>query len=150
MKKNIAKETILQVCMQKQEELINNFNDRVMERRADASIENQSSSQREDRNAGDAEVLDNLEKELVFAQLELSALKAINPAQKNTNVEPGAVVVTDQRILFIAVSSEKVEVDGEVIYGISTNAPIYSVMQGLAKGDGFEFNGTAYKIEKVY
>ncbi len=136
--------------MQKQEELINNFNDRVMERRADASIENQSSSQSEDRNAGDAEVLDSLEKELVFAQLELSALKAIDPTQKNTTIDPGAIVVTDQRIFFIAVSSEKVEVEGEVIFGISTNAPIYSVMQGLAKGDRFEFNGTAYKIEKVY
>ncbi|MEO5996749.1 MAG: hypothetical protein ABIN89_08450 [Chitinophagaceae bacterium] len=150
MKKNISKETILQVCMQKQEELINNFNDRVMERRADASIANQSTSQSEDRNAGDAEVLDSLEKELVFAQLELSALKAINPTQKNTTVESGAVVVTNERIFFIAVSSEKVEIDGEVIYGISTNAPIYSVMQGLAKGDRFEFNGTAYDIEKVY
>ncbi len=150
MKKNISKETILQVCMQKQEELINNFNDRVTERRADASIANQSASQSEDRNAGDLEVLNTLENQLVFAKLELSGLIAIDPTQKNTTIEPGAVVVTDQRIFFIAVSSEKVEVDGEVIYGISTNAPIYSVMQGLAKGDKFEFNGTAYDIQNVY
>ncbi len=150
MKKNISKEIILQVCMQKQEALINNFNDRVTERRADASSQNQSASQSEDRNAGDVEVLNTLENELVFAQLELSALKAIDPTQKNTTVEPGAVVVTNERIFFIAVSSEKFEVDGEVIYGISTNAPIYSVMQGLAKDDRFEFNGTAYDIENVY
>jgi hypothetical protein len=47
------------------------------------------------------------------------------------------------------VSSEKVEVNGESVFGISTKAPIYANMRGLEKGK-FQFNETHYVIEDVY
>ncbi len=150
MKKNISKELILATCLQKQEDLIKNFNERVTEMKADASIDDRSASQGEDRNAGNVEVLDTMEDELVFARAEMGLLNALDVTQPSIQVEPGAVVVTNQRIFFIAVSSEKVEIDGEEIIGISTNAPIYSAMRGLKKGGQFEFNGTSYQIENLY
>ncbi len=150
MKKNISKKTILDSCFQKQEELIQSFDSRVTEMRADVYGQNQTASQSENRTAGKIEVLSTLESELGFAQMEMGTLKSINPEFENTVVEPGAVVVTDKLIFFIAVSSEKLQIDDEVVYGISDRAPIYSGMQGLKKGDKFEFNGTPYTIENVY
>jgi hypothetical protein len=150
MKKKIPKELILTTCLQKQEDLIKNYNERVTEMTADASIDDRSASQSEDRNAGNVEVLNTMEDELEFTQMEMGFLKSLDVTQVSIQVEPGAVVITNQRIFFIAVSSEKVEIDGEVIFGISTNAPIYSAMRGLKKGAQFEFNGIAYQIEDVY
>ena len=150
MKKIISKEVIRDTCLQKQLELINNYGSRVNEMTAEANSQNQSASQSEDRNAGNIEILSTMESELEFVQREMALLKSLNPNQVNTIVEPGAVVVTKERTFFIAVSSEKVDIDGQVIFGISTNAPIYLVMQGLKKGDSFEFNGVAYKITDVY
>lgn len=150
MKKTISKQMIRDTCLQKQLELVNSFDNRVNEMTAEANSQNQSASQSEDRNAGNIEILSTMESELEFVQREMAVLKALNPDQVNTVVEPGAVVVTKDRTFFIAVSSEKVDIDGQVIFGISTNASIYSAMQGLKKGDTFEFNGVAYKIEYVY
>lgn len=150
MKKTISKEVIRDTCFQKQLELINNFGNRVNEMTADANSQNQSASQSEDRNAGNIEILSTMETELEFVQREMAFLKSLNPDNVNTIVEPGAVVVTKERTFFIAISSEKVDIDGQIIYGISTNAPIYLAMQGLKKGDRFDFNGVDYKIDNVY
>lgn len=150
MKKNISKDLILKACITKQEELVNNFESKVNELKAEASSQRQSASQSEDRTAGDVELLDTLQRELTFVQMEMGYLKSLDPEITNTKVEPGAVVVTNQRTFFIAVSSEKIEIDGQEIFGISTNAPIYSTMTGLTKADEFEFNGISYTIQTVY
>ena len=152
MKKKISKELILNACLQKQEELVKNYDSRVMEMRTDTTNDDDdlSASQSEDHNAGDVEILGTMESGLEFAQREMVSLAAIDPAHENEIVEPGAVVITNVRTFFIAVSSERVEMEDEVIYGISTNAPIYAVMAGLKKGETFKFNGTEYKIEDIY
>ena len=146
----IPKEAILKACIEKQEELVKSFDSRVTEMREDAYSQNQSASQSEDRTAGKVELLSTLEKELSFVQMEMGYLKSISPEKVNEKVEPGAVVVTNQRTFFIAVSTEKVSIDGQQVFGISTKAPIYSVMEGLKKDDKFSFNGIDYKIENVY
>ena len=150
MKKTISKALIRDTCLQKQLELVENYDDRVKEMTSDANSQNQSASQSEDRNAGNIEILSTMATELEFVQREMAFLKSLNPDHINTVVEPGAVVVTKERTFFIAVSSEKINIDGQVIFGISTNAPIYSAMQGFKKGDTFEINGVVHKIENVY
>ncbi len=150
MKKIISKALIRDTCLQKQQQLVDSYSGRVNEMTVDATSQEQSASQSEDRNAGDVEILNTIESELKFVQREMAFLQTINPEHVNTIAEPGAVVVTKDRIFFIAVSSEKIEVEGQLIYGISTNAPIYSAMQGLKKGDAFGFNGTTYTIDNVY
>ena len=150
MKRNISKDLVLQTCIAKQEELVNNFVGRVNELVADASTQRQSTSQSEDRTAGNVEVLETLQRELAFVQMEMGVLKSINPEQVNNKVELGAIVVTNKRTFFIAVSVEKIEIEGQEIFGISMRAPIYSAMIDLKKGDQFEFNGISYKIQDVY
>ena len=150
MKKKIAKSQILDACMQKQEELIKSFEDRVNVSKADAYDHEHSASQTENRTAGKVDLLRTFEKELGFVRMEMEFLKSLNPEKINTAVEAGAVVITNRMNFFIAVSSEKIEVDGEMIFGMSTKAPLYTAMQGMEKGKSFEFNGTEYEIEEVY
>lgn len=150
MKKRISKSQILDACINKQEELVNSFEHRVNLTKADAFEQEHSASQTEDRKAGKVELLRTFEKELGFVRMEMNYLKTISASKTSTIVEPGAVVVTDKMTFFIAVSSEKIEVDGEIIFGMSTKAPLFIAMQGLKKGDIFEFNGTEYHIEGIY
>ena len=150
MKSKIAKTHILQACIQKQQELVDSFEERETEMRSDTYNQDGSDSQTEDRKAGKVEVLNALSKELVFAHEELLFLNSLNASKESTTIEPGVVVVTDQLTFFIGVSSEKVEVDGETFFGISTKAPIYANMVGLQKGDSFQYNETKYLIENIY
>ena len=84
MKKHIPKDVILQTCIDKQQELIANFEDRVAEMKADTMGQTDSASQTEDRTAGKIELLITIEKELAFATMEMGILKAIHANFKNT------------------------------------------------------------------
>ncbi|MEO6231636.1 MAG: hypothetical protein ABJB11_11355 [Ferruginibacter sp.] len=150
MKKNITKNLILEACLEKQEELIAGFERRVNETRADAYERQESDSQSENRTPGKIELLSKFQSELEFAKLEMEYLKTLDAAIVTTVVQPGAVVVTNLRTFFIGVSSEKIDIDGDEVFGISTKAPIYAVMQGLEKGGSFEYNDTAYTLKNVY
>ncbi|MGK7391637.1 MAG: hypothetical protein ACNS60_14885 [Candidatus Cyclobacteriaceae bacterium M2_1C_046] len=68
----------------------------------------------------------------------------------HTEVETGAVVVTDKRTFFVSVSSEPYCIDGVEFIGVSTNCPLYLTMKGLKKGDRFLYNKTHYKIIDVF
>jgi len=150
MKKKIDKNLVLKGCIIKQEELIASFESRINELKTDAFEQNQSPSQTESRSTTKIDLLRNFEKELAFAKMEMDYLKTIDSAIVSTKAEPGAMVITNHLNFFIAVSSEKVEIDGDVVFGISTKAPIYSVMQGLQKGAAFSYNDTNYEIEDLY
>lgn len=146
----MKKSLVFDTSFQKQLELIGSFEKKVNELRSDAYSQRQSASQSEDRTTGKVELLSTYERELNFVTAEMSFLKSLDPEVVCEKVEPGAIVVTDLRTFFIAVSSEKMDIEGEEIFGISTKAPIYSVMTGLAKGDDFKYGDTAYKIADVY
>lgn len=149
MLKNITKKMVLDACMQKQEELVESFETRVNMMTSDTYNQNQSSSQSEDRTAGKVDLLNTIKTELAFARQELEYLKTLDASAANTKVEPGALVLTDGMNFFIGVSSEKIEIDDEVIYGISTNAPIYKSMEGLKAGDSFKYNDSTSRIKSI-
>ncbi len=149
MKKNITKKMVLDACLQKQEELVESFEGRVNTMKSDVYGQNQSASQSEDRTAVKVDMMNTYKTQLVFARREMEYLKSLDASVANTIVEPGALVLTDGMNFFIGVSTEKIEVEGEDIYGISTNAPIYQSMAGLKKGAKFQFNDTEYKIESI-
>lgn len=150
MKSKIAKTDIKQACIRKQQELIDSFKQQEVEMYNDTFSQDASASQTEDRKASKVDLLKALGNELVFAQEELVYLNSIDVTKESSQVEPGAVVFTDHLTFFIGVSSEKVEVNGEVFFGISTKAPIYANMIGLQKGDSFQFNETKYLIKELY
>jgi hypothetical protein len=41
-------------------------------------------------------------------------------------------------------------VEGDTYFVISKDVPIYKAMEGLKKGDSFEFNNMKFEIEDVF
>ena len=81
---------------------------------------------------------------------ELNVLEMIDIKKAREKVEFGAIVVTDVCRLFISISAGKIEVDGSLYYAISPAVPLYKAMEGLIKGDAFEFNGKKQTIKYVF
>lgn len=150
MTKQIDKQQVLDICIQKQEEQVQNFDSRVESMKSDINSKTYSASQSEDRKAGKIEMLRIYEKEQAFSKADLDYLKDLDAANTYTKVEPGALVVTDQLVFFVAISTEKFELEGKTVVGISARAPIYKAMQGLANGESFKFNESEYLIEALY
>ena len=147
---DISKKLILDACIKKQNDLIDNFKSQLDSMNSDVFEFDHSPSQTESRAAGKIELLNAVGKELDFAIREMDLLKMLNPEKVSSIVEPGALVVTDRMKLFISVSIEEIGVGGEIIFGISTKAPIYEKMRGLEKGASFKFNETEYNIEAIH
>lgn len=150
MTKKIDKQKVLNICIQKQEEQVENFNSRVEAMKSDINNKTYSSSQSEDRKAGKTEMLRIYEKELAFSTADLDYLKSLDPTVEFSTAQPGAMVITKELLFFVAISTEKFEIDGKTIVGISARAPIFKVMLGLAKGGSFKFNESEYLIEELY
>lgn len=66
-----------------------------------------------------------------------------------TEVEPGALVLTDSLNFFIGITSTLFDYDGKKYIGLNTDAPIYAALQGAKAGDDVVFNGQKYKIKEV-
>jgi hypothetical protein len=98
MKSRIVKAQILEACIQKQHELIDNFKQREAEMNSDTFSQNESASQSEDRRAGKYE-LKAIGDEPAFAQEELTYLNRLDITKENTLVAPGAVV-TEQFVFY--------------------------------------------------
>jgi hypothetical protein len=79
----------------------------------------------------------------------LAYLKALDFAPSRA-VGEGAVVRIGQRWFVIAVSTARFDFDGDTLMGISTGAPIYAEIEGLARGDSFTFNGRQMSVEELY
>ena len=147
---NIPKNLILEACLQKQNELIDGFSNRLETMESDAIDHDHSPSQTESRTAGKMELLNAVAKELDFAKREMEFLKNLDPSKVATIVEPGAVVVTNKRTIYICVSIEEFEVQGKEFFGMSFKAPLFIAMRGLSKGTSFKYNETEYDILDIY
>lgn len=150
MNTKISKAAILSVCLQKQQDLIDHFTERIDAVKADAYSHTETPSQTDEGSDSSEEMLELMGQELRFVRTEMEILRSIDPANTTDHVERGAVVVTDQRIFFIGVSSEDIEVDGQKVFGMSDKAPLYIHMKGLKESDTFEFNKTRYLIRDIY
>ncbi len=146
----ISKAAVLAACIKKQQNLIDNFDQRIEDGQADTYGQKDSPSQTDESSNSPQALMEVLSKERDFAQYEMSILRGIDPANPAALVERGAIVKTDQRTFFIGVSSEDVEVEGQKVFGMSEQAPLYALMRGLKKGDSFEFNKLRYTIEDIH
>lgn len=81
---------------------------------------------------------------------DLKVLEKVSCEEAKDKVEFGAVVISDVSKFIIAISSGKIELDGQVYYAISPAVPLYKVMAGLKTGESFEFNGKKQTIQQIY
>ena len=73
-------------------------------------------------------------------------------AGKDLNsVEYGALLETDKKWFLVGVSAPvQVLKSGKQLVSFSTEAPVYSKLEGLKEGESFELGNEKYKIKKVY
>jgi hypothetical protein len=81
---------------------------------------------------------------------EIQILKKVSFDDITEQVEFGAVVITNKQKMFIALGLGKVAFDNDVYYVISKDVPIYKAMEGLKKGDEFEFNNMKFTIKDLF
>jgi hypothetical protein len=81
---------------------------------------------------------------------EIQILKKVSFDDITEQVEFGAVVITNKQKIFIALGLGKVNLDNDVYYVISKDVPIYKAMEGLKKGDEFEFNNMKFTIKDLF
>lgn len=67
-----------------------------------------------------------------------------------SEVEPGALVLTDSLNFFIGISATMFDHEGEKYIGLNVDAPIYAALQGAKAGDEVEFNNQKYKIKEIF
>ncbi len=81
---------------------------------------------------------------------DLNVLERIKCDELKDKVEFGAIIISDVSKFIIAISSGKIEHDGDTFYAISPAVPLYKVMEGLKAGDSFEFNGKKQIIKELF
>lgn len=73
-------------------------------------------------------------------------LKQLDPAKPQTQIEPGALLVTDHTLFYIAISLGKVVVSEQEVLVLSYQAPIITTLKNIPTGSKTSFQGTPYKI----
>jgi transcription elongation GreA/GreB family factor len=77
------------------------------------------------------------------------ALTLISTSGITNRVENGSVVITNNGNFYLAISAGGLIVNGDSYFAISPASPIGLKMKGLQAGDGFNLNGTLYKVESI-
>lgn len=93
--------------------------------------------------------MDFLNHNVEILERQILLLKNVDPASEHDSVQFGSLVYTDMGIILVAAAHERMSVDGQMVLGISTAAPIYKKMQGLKAGDKFEMNGMKHEIRAL-
>lgn len=86
---------------------------------------------------------------LQHLQLQRAALDRIDPALAHAQAGPGALVRTDAGSFYIAVPLGRLLVEGEEVWAISLEAPIYAALKNTPVGQVAYYSGKAYRILEV-
>lgn len=83
------------------------------------------------------------------ANIVINTLQKIDVEMELTEVEFGALVITNKQKLFVSAGLGKVALDGNEYYAVSPQVPIFIALKGKRKGDEVVFNGITFLIEEV-
>jgi len=93
--------------------------------------------------------LEKLGVQLSDAQKQLQILHKINLDNSSGAVRSGSLVNTNHGSFFISVSAGILTVDGIKVTAISTVSPLGATLLERKRGDEFQFNGKAFRIESL-
>lgn len=146
----IPKAQIFEACKLKQEQIISDFKTEISNLKSEIYDRDVIPSQGDSSSSERHQVLLRYEQELEHLEQELGVLDSISDEKICEIVELGAVVITDSLSFFVSISAEELNVNGDKIFGISVQAPLYKAMKGKKKGDTFSINQKQYEILDVY
>ncbi len=153
MKKHDFKVKVLEKARKRQEQIINDFKSRIEElKNSEIMInEDQYEYDQQSLDSSTNDMINYLADELNFALEELSLLQKMQVGEKPLDsVALGSIVKTNKQTFFPSVSLENFSVNGQELFGISSQAPLYQLMKGKKVGESFEYKGEKYKILEIY
>ena len=153
MDKIAYKKKVMDAAIKRQEEIVKDFRTRIDEMREGEKSSNNETFEYDQQGQEDenALVINRISDELNFVVDELDFLNQMKTEENLfEEVTLGAIVKTDKMTFFPSVSIEQFKVESDLLFGLSTKAPLYQEMKGKKKGETFSFNGTQYKIADVF
>ena len=150
MDKLTFKKKLIEICIDAQDKVVGHAKTRMDEAQESANEYGQPQDRYDSYRTQMLGKRDMFAKQFCKAMDERNVLDRVELVEENTEVTFGSIVVTETQNLFISISLGKIEVDGEDYFAISPLVPLYKVLEGLKKGDSFEFNGKQNKIVDLY
>lgn len=147
------KQKVLEVARARQQDLINDFRNRINEIRNGAGHINEQVYEMDQGSFDESsiEMINGLADQLNFAVEEIDQLDEMKTKiGLHDKVMRGSVVKTDKKTFYPSVSIEDFTVDGQKMFGISTKAPLYASLEGKKAGDVVKYDGDSYRILEVY
>lgn len=147
MNKQLVKENLLAI----QSQVINDLKERIQVNHEMVDLDENNTIDLDDFSHQDesANMRMLLTDQLERAKLIKSKIDSIDFGEK-TQIEVGAVVKTNLFSFVISIPTLPFQVENKQYIGISTGAPIFSVMKGKKTGDTFNYANNQYKIEDVF
>lgn len=147
----ILKHHVIQAAQRKLDSMIAGHKDRISDLRS-ATVRDEiqeTASQSERNREADIELLDRFSEQAERLEHERDLLARFDAKDDLETVQPGAVVLTDQRNFLVGVSVEEFQADGRDYQGLSVQAPLFQVLEGHRKGDAVAHQGVSYTITEV-
>src|SRR5690606_6084067 len=94
--------------------------------------------------------IDRNNSQLYEAKKILFQLEQCKDVKIEGRVGAGSLVKTSKALLYIAVSTGQIQVQGQSLYAISPASPLGQLLIGKECGDNFTFNGISQTVEEIY
>lgn len=144
-----VKKKLLAKCIELQSEVIRQLNQEISEAQKQANDYGQPKDRYDAFRTKLMRQIELYAKQLDKANVVINTLQKIELDQEITEVEFGALVITNKQKLFVSAGLGKVDLDGELYYAISPHVPIFISLKGKRKGDEVVFNGMNLIIEDI-
>ncbi len=144
-----VKEKLLFKCIDQQSEVIRQLQQEIDEAQKQA---NEYGQPKDRYDAFRTKLMRQIElyaKQLDKAKIVINTLQKINVEKDLTEVEFGALVITNKQKLFVSAGLGKIEIEGDVYYAISPQVPIFNALKGKRTGDEVVFNGVTLIVKNV-
>jgi len=148
------KNRILRAAKRKQEQIISDFRQRIKDAMSTEGNVNEEEydNHQQSFKAGILAEVNLLNNELEFVNRELDEIRKIENFKDTVHeqVEFGSVVRTDKSTFFVSASIEQFDVDGEQVFGLSIDSPLYGSMKGKRVGESFSYRMYTYVITEIF
>lgn len=150
MNKLSFKKKLVDICIMAQNRVVEHAKSRMDEAQKSANEYGQPQDRYDSYRTQMLGKRDMFAKQYCKAVDERNILDRIDLVEENKTVAFGSVVITENQKLFISISLGKINVDGKHCFAISPLVPLFKALEGLKKGDTFEFNGKQQKITDLF
>lgn len=147
----LLKHHVIQAAQRKLESMIADHKDRISDLRS-ATVRDEiqeTASQSERNRVADIELLDRFSEQAERLENERDVVARFDAESHMDTIQPGAVVVSDQRNFLIGPSMEEFSCEGANYLGLSVQAPLYKALEGHRKGEQVTYQGVTYAIRDV-